>query len=405
MMTTNSLGIYIHVPFCRSKCPYCDFYSVVSGQNDRFLERKSQYTAALLAEIKDFCRNNSEKAEKCIVNTVYFGGGTPNLLKNDEFSRIITLIKNEFNLENPEITVEFNPFLMDKNDENAIEELRTLRETGVNRLSIGAQSFDNGILKKLGRLHKSEDTIRTLNLARKAGFENVSVDLMFGIEGQSFETWMESVRTAIKLSPEHISMYSLEFMEGTRFTKLLEEGKMKETPEEEDRRMYEEAVKLLSGSGYDHYEISNLAKPGFESKHNLKYWSLEEYAGFGPSAHSYIDHRRYSNAADINLYLSADDIDRIRTVYEENSAFDDMSEYTFTGLRKSSGIDLMEFYQRFGTDFWTAFEFSKPLFMNFVKDGFAEIYKEKDQFGFEHEKIRLTLKGFNISNQILCLFV
>ena len=230
-------------------------------------------------------------------------------------------------------------------------------------------------------------------LAKEAGFDNISLGLMFGIPGQTEEIWEDTVRQAITLDCQHISMYSLEFMEGTRFTKMLEEGKMHETPEEDDRRMYHKAVEMLEAAGYIQYEISNFAKPGYESHHNSKYWMLEEYAGFGPSAHSYIANRRYSNPADLGIYIK-DPLGKI--VYSENTVFDDMSEFVFTGLRMSRGVDLEAFREKFGMDIWAAFDSAREEFEKFAAEGYAEI---------SEDRIRLTLKGFDISNKIMCLFV
>ena len=391
-----SFGVYVHVPFCKSKCPYCDFYSVIA-RDDKL---KEKYTEAVVREIHGFAKYfRSDSADHVFMKTapdsIYFGGGTPSLLTPEEIGKIIAEIDETFgSRDTREITLEANPKTVDK------EYLSAIRSVGVNRLSLGVQSFDDGILRKLGRAHKAADALEAFREAREAGFINISIDLIFGIEGQTMEIWEASLEKALELDPEHISLYSLEFMEGTVFTRWLSEGRMKETDPEEDRLMYERAADLLKGAGYEHYEISNFAKPGFESRHNLKYWNLDDYAGFGPGAHSYMtDHltgqgQRYYHLPDLERYLE----DPLKVEFmEPNSYADDMTEFTITALRLSRGIDKYEFSERFGQDFWEFYgDLAKLQFGSFIDTGHAEE---------DEETIRLTLKGFNISNQILSLFV
>ncbi len=392
-----SFGVYIHVPFCRSKCPYCDFYSVLT----RDAETKEKYTDALVKEIRSFGRyfRNEEGAEHIFMkqapDSVYFGGGTPSLLEPIRIREIMKACDDTFGrAEDREVTLEANPGTVDR------DSLKGFRAMGVNRLSLGFQSFDDHILKKLGRTHKAEDSLRAFEDARAAGFRNISIDLIFGIEGQTMDSWEESLRKALELEPEHISLYSLEFMEGTVFTRMLKEGRMKETDPEEDRLMYEKAAELLKNAGYVHYEISNFAKPGFESRHNLKYWDLDDYAGFGPGAHSYMTDlitgqgQRYFHRADLDSYLN-NPLDA--EFMEPNGYADDMTEFTITALRLSRGIDKLEFADRFGQEFWEFYgDLAKLQFKSFVDTGYA---------AEDEDIIRLTLKGFNVSNQILSLFV
>ena len=392
-----SFGTYIHVPFCKSKCPYCDFYSLLLRDEDT----KDKYVEAVIKEITAFSEffGNEKGQEHSFIeqapDSIYFGGGTPSLLSPDQVSKILSALDNTFGKEaDREVTLEANPKTVDE------EYLKQIHNAGVNRLSIGIQSFDDGILKKLGRTHKTEDSKKAFEDARKAGFNNISIDLIFGIEGQTMETWEDSLREALKLEPEHISLYSLEFMEGTVFTRLLKEGKMKETDPEEDRAMYEKAAEMLKDAGYLHYEISNFAKPGFESRHNLKYWDLDDYAGFGPGAHSYMTDlitgygQRYYHDGDLEAYLKGPCNVRFM---EPNNYADDMQEFTITALRLAKGIDKNEFYERFGQDFWEFYgDMTKLQFRSFVDTGYAVE---------DEDSIKLTLKGFNVSNQILCLFV
>ncbi len=418
-MKENNLGIYIHVPFCRSKCPYCDFYSVILSKNGAE-STKTAYIEAILHNINDFfTQNESKLVDLCKNNgnlSIFIGGGTPNTLNFTQIEYILSTIvkktehiftqnapkepnlcKNSKNvLENCEISMEMNPFLH-KYDE-IVEFCVKIHESGVNRLSIGAQSFDNEVLKKLGRLHKAEDVIETVKAAREAGFKNISLDLMFGIPGQSIETWLDTVRQAVSLPITHISLYSLEFMEGTRFTKLLDEGKIAETEPELDREMYHKAIEILHEAGFEQYEISNFAREGYQSKHNTKYWNFDEYVGFGPSAHSLLIGddgiaRRYSSPADLDEYI-ADPLSQ--ELYEELSIEDQTSEYTFTALRMNRGIDLNKFHARFGMDFFERFPKAKGELQEFIDTDCVEL---------TDNKLRLTVKGFDISNRIFELFV
>ena len=399
MTTTNnmSFGVYVHVPFCRSKCPYCDFYSVLL----RDFEIKEKYTDALVNEIRAFAKYfkpegySGHSFIKEAPDSIYFGGGTPSLLEPIRIREIIKACDDTFGrADDREVTLEANPGTVDR------DSLKGYRAMGVNRLSLGVQSFDDEILKKLGRTHKTADSERAFEDARIAGFKNISVDLIFGIEGQTMESWEASLAGALELKPEHISLYSLEFMEGTVFNRRLQEGKMKETDPEHDRAMYERAVELLKDAGYEHYEISNFALPGFESRHNLKYWNLDDYAGFGPGAHSYMtdlmtEHgQRYYHLPDLEAYLKDP---RGAEMMEPNGYADDMTEFVITALRLTRGIDKEEFSDRFGQDFWEFYgDLTKLRFKSFIDTGHA---------WEDEERIGLTLKGLNVSNQILSIFV
>ena len=410
----KNLGIYIHIPFCLRKCPYCDFYSVAEAQTDRLKER---FVKALCSEIEDAGRKYGKGAKagkQRQADTVYFGGGTPSLLTPDGMREIMEAVRKSFDIaENPEISMECNPATA------SMEKLAAYRSAGINRLSIGAQSFDDGILKTLGRLHNSDDTVRTVEEARKAGFDNISLDLMFAIPGQTEKIWEETLRRAMELKPQHISFYSLEFMEGTPFTRRLEKGIIRETDAEADRLMYEGGLEILRQYGFMQYEISNAAAgEEYICRHNMKYWSLEEYLGFGPSAHSYLtgwEGRgiRFSNPCSLEEYLKVWEnsgeglteaeawgtvaVTEAAAAFCENSLADDVSEYVFTGLRKNRGIDLEDFKERFGEGLWDFYDENvRQEFHEYVQGGFAE----------ETEGcIRLTVKGMNISNRIMALFV
>lgn len=414
----KNLGIYIHIPFCLRKCPYCDFYSVSEAQVGaaEIDDLKGRFVKALCREIeaggRKYGMSAGEKAgfkekprgESRQVDTIFFGGGTPSLLSADELEEILTAVNNSFPVsKNAEISIECNPATA------SAEKLAAYRNMGINRLSIGAQSFDDGVLKTLGRLHNSADTLRTVEEARRAGFDNISLDLMFAIPGQTEEIWKDTLRQALELNPQHISFYSLEFMDGTPFTRKLEKGEIAETDAEADRKMYRIALDILKTGGFEQYEISNAALGlGNICRHNMKYWGLEEYLGFGPSAHSYMtgaDGRglRFNNVSSVEKYLKSwedtleDEGPSAVEAFSENTLMDDVSEYIFTGLRKNSGIDLGDFGRRFGKDLW-----------EFYSDHVREEFEEYAEGGFAvktDENIRLTVKGMNISNRIMALFV
>ena len=404
----KNLGIYIHIPFCLRKCPYCDFYSVAEAQHGKAETDaiRGRFVKALCREIEEGGRKYGMKARAGEVrqaDTVYFGGGTPSLLMPYELEAIMDAVRDNFALsENAEISMECNPATATR------EKLAAYRGAGVNRLSIGAQSFDDGVLRTLGRLHNSADTLRTVEESRRAGFDNISLDLMFAIPGQTDEIWENTVRRAVMLNPQHISFYSLEFMEGTPFTDRLEKGEIRETEAEADRRMYERGLEIMGKAGFIQYEISNGAL-GLENvcRHNMKYWGLEEYLGFGPSAHSYMtgpDGRgiRFNNVSSIEKYLRVweNPEDRGQSAVEalcENSLTDDVCEYIFTGLRKNTGIDLKDFRKRFGRGIWEFYgeDVMKEL-EEYADGGFAAV---------TDDNIRLTVKGMNISNRIMALFV
>lgn len=382
MITNKSRGIYIHVPFCLSKCPYCDFYSVPRHRNENI----EGYVTSLVHEIE---RVSCEHGDLPI-ETVYMGGGTPSLLEPSQVAEILDRIRACYDLlPDAEISMEANPATV------STESLAGYLAAGLNRLSIGAQSFDDEILKLLGRLHKAHQITKTVEAARDAGFDNISLDLMFGIDGQTQETWERSVAQAIALAPEHISLYSLEIMDNTRFARDEERGIYHQTAAELDRRMYHAALDMLEAAGYRQYEISNVAKPGFECRHNLRYWNMGEYIGFGPAAHSFVGGARYSNAADVNAYIASGGRPEIcgRT---QNTEQDNISEYMFTGLRRTVGISKADFREAFGRELWDVYAGERAEFAEFAREGFAEE---------DEDSIRLTRRGMDISNRIMAIFV
>lgn len=292
MMTTSKLGLYLHIPFCAKKCRYCDFLSF--GCSDS--KALSEYAQALIQEIrtrsKDWCFRD--------VDTVYIGGGTPSLLSAWDMGKIMDALYDNFNIsKEAEITIEGNPATL--SDEKMERYLRK----GINRLSLGVQSFENDVLRYLGRIHDKNDAFTSFQRAKRAGFSNINMDVMFAIPGQSMKMWADTVRQCIFLKPSHISLYSLQIEEGTEFYELYKDGKMEAVPESQDREMYHKALAMMKEAGYKHYEISNAAMPGCESRHNLKYWSYAEYLGLGLGASSFVGGSRFKNTSRMHEYLTA----------------------------------------------------------------------------------------------------
>lgn len=324
------IGIYIHIPFCVSKCNYCDFNSYVAKE-----QTHSLYVDAL-------CREVAAAKTREEVDTVYFGGGTPTILKPDQLVKILGAVRNHFHLtEDCEITTECNPATMDKDG------FSNLISGGFNRLSIGMQSADENQLKTLGRIHSFDDCKRCVYDAREAGFNNLSLDLMFGLPNQNDNSWIYSLKNAAELEPEHISCYALKIEDGTPFANM----DLKIADEDESRKMYDSCVDYLSGLGYLRYEISNFAKIGFESRHNCKYWKCDDFIGFGAGAYSCADNMRYSNVLNVGEYIER--INQGQSVVEETfplSIKDRMSEFVYLGIRMDKGIDTDEFRTRFSID-------------------------------------------------------
>ena len=373
----NSLELYFHIPFCIKKCEYCDF---LSGPATR--TRQEDYIYALLREMKTI----SEK-EKRSVDTIFIGGGTPSVPDCDVMEKFLKGMREDFNVSpDAEITIEANPGTLTP------EKLQLYRKYGINRISIGLQSPKDKELKILGRIHNYSQFLESYHMAREAGFSNINIDLMFAIPGQTCKGWLENLRTVAELGPEHISAYSLIIEEGTPF---YEDNKLEELlPSEEDEvLMYRMTEKILNEYGYDKYEISNYAKPGFESRHNLGYWSHIPYLGVGLNASSYLDEKRFENPSDMKDYL---EIQSFGDAYEgacSLSVYEQMEEFMFLGLRKTKGISKKEFIERFGCSMDSVY--GKPLIES-MKQG---MMKE------EGDRVFLTQDGTLVSNQVLCEFL
>jgi len=377
-------GIYIHFPFCRSKCPYCGFCSFTSE------EWKHVYYEFLLAEIEKaggFFGSFFPEAD-----TVYFGGGTPSLMPPFALDEILTRLRSSGyfsgRLEEMEITVEANP------DDLGAEYLRSIKALGINRLSVGAQRFSRKLLEVLGRTHTADDSISGIKNARDAGFKNISVDFILGIPGESRASMKKEADVLLKLEPQHISVYMLEIKEHTPFA-LMNPNIFPDDNLTAD--LYMEIAEKLKAAGYDHYEISNFARPGFRSKHNLKYWSGGKWLGLGLSSASYSGNARWTNPQDLQGYFECvipDDFS-IPPKNELTERRKLAEEEFFMGMRKTSGIDLNFFKERWG---FNPLEGNAEDVLQFIEEG---LLVQDDPPG----TIRFTLRGFLLSNEILCRFI
>lgn len=400
MMTINNdrtqLGIYIHIPFCVCKCRYCGFLSFEDADEDIH----SRYTKALTDEIRLY---GSLYRYEYIVDTVFIGGGTPSVMKPEYTEHIMAAVRESFELaKDCEITIETNPGTLSR------QKLSAYRKWDVSRLSIGVQSFDDDVLRTLGRIHSVKEFEDNFTLAREIGFDNINIDLMFAVPGVTMNIWKKTLEKAIVLSPEHISFYSLQIEEGTPFAKMYDEGILEEIPDDTDRKMYRAAAELLSRNGYVHYEISNAAKPGFMSCHNLKYWTMKEYLGFGPGASSYFRGRRFQNTASLEEYIRtsgqsifSDGCSCFQAAgcaeeFHINTEFDNASEFVFTGLRRLSGISLEEFKRFTGRSLFEVFPEAESNIDRWQDEGLVR---------YDGQVLKLTYDGIDISNDILSEFV
>jgi putative oxygen-independent coproporphyrinogen III oxidase len=364
----TAAGVYIHIPFCQSRCSYCDFATGLYQS-----ELAERYVRAVVDEIG----SSPEKGER--VDTIYFGGGTPSLLESSQLQQILHALNQQFELEPaPEITLEINPGSVTQ------AKLRDFRSLGINRASFGAQTFDDRELAKLGRSHTAADARRTFHDLRVAGFENVSFDLIAGLPGQTREAWQRNVDEALALQPEHLSFYLLEVHSGTPLAQHIERGLQPKPDEDLAAAMYELMLEEATKAGYEHYEISNLSRPGFESRHNSKYWTGEAYFGFGCSAHSYDGgNRRWSNQRDVLEYVRL--VEKgFSTVIESQilSETDVRAESLFLGLRLMRGVSLDR-----------------------CKEYDLERFREAGLLEIHGDWIRLTRQGALLSNEVFSAFV
>ena len=453
MKNKNELGIYIHIPFCVHKCIYCDFLSspadvhtrkqyvralineiyltregkcankliknVLQGDNTSYEDMEEQavngltsdyelydtvcmadYEKTIMQEDISGCVDDIKSENGHIVTSIFIGGGTPSAIDAEDISDILDAVRKNYNVsDKAEITIECNPGTMDK------KKAAIYRKAGINRISFGLQSTDNNELRMLGRIHTYEQFMESYKIAREAGFDNINIDLMSALPGQTMESFKAVLEKALSLGAEHISVYSLIVEEGTRLSDNIDS--FPQIPsDDEDRQMYYMTKEMLSSYGYEQYEISNYAQKGYECKHNLKYWERCDYLGFGIGAASLYGGRRYTNISDIGRYMDVlaeitnaldksyvNELLQIRTDMEELSKEDEMSEYMFLGLRKTKGIDITDFKEKFGTD---------------IKDIFGEAIEDNIARGLlihDGNCLYLSKRGIDISNTVMSDFI
>ena len=453
MKNKNELGIYIHIPFCVHKCIYCDFLSspadvhtrkqyvralineiyltregkcankliknVLQGDNTSYEDMEepavngltsdyalydtvcmADYEKTIMQEDISGCVDDIKSENGHIVTSIFIGGGTPSAIDAEDISDILDAVRKNYNVsDKAEITIECNPGTMDK------KKAVIYRKAGINRISFGLQSTDNNELRMLGRIHTYEQFMESYKIAREAGFDNINIDLMSALPGQTMESFKAVLEKALSLGAEHISVYSLIVEEGTRLSDNIDSFPPIPS-DDEDRQMYYMTKEMLSSYGYEQYEISNYAQKGYECKHNLKYWERCDYLGFGIGAASLYGGMRYTNISDIGRYMDVlaeitnaldksyvNELLQIRTDMEELSKEDEMSEYMFLGLRKTKGIDITEFKEEFGTD---------------IKDIFGEAIEDNIARGLlihDGNCLYLSKRGIDISNTVMSDFI
>jgi oxygen-independent coproporphyrinogen-3 oxidase len=380
-------GIYLHIPFCQKKCFYCDFYSVELrsyGQPIQARDETDLYLDALKQEIDLYSQSHGLDT----FETVYFGGGTPSLLPASRVDEILQYLRSKFKISGTaEVTLETNPGTVDR------DKLELLRTAGINRLSIGVQSFYDDELRFLGRIHSAKEGIECVEAARSVGFDNISIDLIFGLPSQTIDHWQKSLERAVNLQPPHISAYSLILEEGTPLYLMMKTGKVTPLSDETDAAMYERVIDFLTEKGFVHYEVSNFALPGFRSKHNSNYWNHSCYLGFGPSAHSFWFGRRWWNEKNLRAYCDAllggeSAVAGSESLSEKKLA----SEYIFLRLR-ADGINLRELKNEFNIDLIE--RYGKEIDY-LVTGGLVE---------HVGDVVRMTKRGFLVCDEVIQIFV
>ena len=363
----QALGIYIHIPFCVRKCSYCDFLSGPAGE-----ETKADYVEKLLEEMEQW----GELLQKREIATIFFGGGTPSILTGEYILKMMNRLRELGNIApDAEITIEANPGTVTK------EKLLLWKEAGINRISFGLLSADNEELKKLGRIHTWEAFEENFHLARECGFENINVDLMSALPGQTVETWKETMEKVVALQPEHISAYSLIIEEGTPFYDLYDSHPELLPTEEDERQMYYDTKTFLASKGYERYEISNYAKPGYECRHNLSYWERIDYLGLGLGAASLLGNVRKSNQTELSEYLKGNFAGEEETLTETAA----MEEYFFLGLRMMKGVDFTKYRSQY--------------------EGKVAQLIEEGVLSMNENRLFLTDLGIDVSNYVLSQFL
>lgn len=387
-------SLYLHIPFCIRRCIYCDF---VSGIYDP--EKADEYISALKKEILSIPRGAS-------FSTLFIGGGTPTALSADALRDLIKHIFSHIAFaDNYEATIEANPGTLNK------EKLTVIRETGINRISIGIQSFNDDELKILGRLHSPSVAEQAVHLARDAGFENIGIDLIYGIPGQGMESWNKTLESAVKLKPRHISAYELTVEKGTVLYARHQEGILKSLDDDLIAEMYNHTIDFLKSKGYGHYEISNFAVPGYSCRHNLNYWDRGEYYGAGLGAHSFINGNRFYNTGNVEDYLKAVSEKRSPVKATEHITKDKaLSEAVFLGLRKTEGIYLKAFFEHYGQDLLKFYnkeihELRAAGLIELVSSNCSISSSSSNGLSGLNRYLRLTRRGLLLSNEVFVKFV
>lgn len=375
------LGLYLHFPFCISKCPYCDFNSYQLKEDNQI----SSYISALYQEINAYSR----KLKKSSITTIYLGGGTPTILSGVQIYNILEFCKDKFTIDkNAEITIEANPGTLDG------EKIKLLLESGINRLSLGAQSFNNIFLKKLGRIHNTQDIVDSYSLAREIGFSNINMDIMFALPGQTTEDLQVTLKKAVSLKPDHLSLYNLTIKPGTEYHKKYKRGKLKLPTEDEEFDMYNRVINFLEESGFEHYEIANFARPYKRSMHNQIYWQNKPYLGIGAGAYSFIKGYRYMNYENPERYIKVIMSGKLPVDNGEKlSLRKRMIETVILGLRTKDGVGYKKFKTRFGVN---------------LNDIFSEQIKKMVNLGLlekNNYRLKLTKKGIFLANTVFREFV
>lgn len=375
------LGLYLHFPFCLSKCPYCDFNSYPLRDDYQL----SSYISALYSEIAIY----SKKLKNITMKTIYLGGGTPTILSGDLIYNILNFCKNSFKIDkNAEITIEANPGTLDK------KKIKRLNEAGINRLSLGAQSFNDYLLKKLGRIHTAPDIVDSYYKARESGFDNINLDIMFALPDQTLIDFQNTMKKAISLKPDHLSLYNLTIEKGTIFFESYKEGKLNLPTKDEEYDMYSWAINFLEKNGFEHYEISNFARPSKRSIHNQIYWYNQSYLGIGAGAYSFINGYRYMNFKDPSRYIKEVENGKLPVDKGEKlSLRKRMAETVILNLRTKEGVVYQKFYNRFKVKMDKVFnqQINKLVDLGLLR---------KDNY-----KIQLTKNGLFLANNVFREFV
>lgn len=379
---SSAMGMYIHIPFCIKKCRYCDFYSIPGGSKYDL----DNYTRALLEEI----RIRAEQMPSVQVESIYLGGGTPSLLDGKQLKAIITTCCGRFNiLPGAEISMEANPATLDN------DRLAAIEEAGMNRLSLGVQSFSNDELELMGRVHDAKAVMDTIELLHSRGWKNFNLDLIYGLPGQSVQRWQQNLEQAVDCKPAHLSLYLLQLEKKTPMGQEVAQGRLQMLDEDNEWCMYQQAMDHLEDRGFEHYEISNFCLPGWECRHNLVYWQAREYLGLGAGAVSFVAGRRYMNRPNLSEYTDALLSGKLWPVdiLEHMSGRELMIDALILGLRLCEGIDLSDFRQRFGVD---------------ISSEYNEIivqYMDRGLLNMANGRLSFTREGYFLSNQVLSHFI